>query len=290
MSIYYDIKEHIIIKSTEEHEHIQDVFTNHLVLIGMEILHDNIRIHKFQVVTDGEKREFSGETITKDFHEIIRAVKTSSSIDAILDYDHYHYTGFTICNNKFKAKEYADMFDIKEYIENGVDEYGNKYLDGLFYSIYSKADCSEDSGAIIAYGEKNGHLYTGDIESKIITDLPDGVWHSLTTTVMYDAEDIENIDEIESICEQMMKFSSYIDLTTDENSISFGLYETTLNSKVEFIEFVELCQKFLKATNGESSGADNLHLVNFASDDVRILNVKITEDGTHEISIQSTDF
>ena len=290
MSIYYDIKEHIIIKNTEEHEHIQDVFTNHLVLIGMEILHDNIRIHKFQVVTDGEKREFSGETITKDFHEIIRAVKTASSIDAVLDYGYYQYGGFVVCNNSIKVDEHSDMFDIKEHIENSVAEYGNEYLDGLFYSMYNKADCSETVGAVVAYGEKNGKLYTGNIESETITTLPDGVWYSPTTAIVYDEEDIENINDIASICQKMTKFSSYDELEVKGNSISFYLNNLEIKNNDELLEFAQLCGQLLKATNGECFSADELGLTDLANDDGRIVNINIKEDGTYEIRIQSTDF
>ena len=79
MSIHYDIREHIIITNTEERQDIQDVFANHLIRIGTAMLDDYANIHKFQVIIDGENKEFSGKTLTEDFHEIIRAVKTSSA-------------------------------------------------------------------------------------------------------------------------------------------------------------------------------------------------------------------
>ena len=216
MSIYYDIKEHLIIKSTEEHEEMQDVLINHLIRLGAAMLDDCAHILKLQVVADGENREFSGETLTQDFHEIIRAVKTASSIDAILDYGYYQYGGFVINNNSIKTVEYADMFDIKEQIEKGVAELGNEHLNGLFYSMYNKADCSETAGVVVAYGEKNGNLYTGNIESNFITDLPDGVWYSPTTAVIFDVEDVENINDVAYICQEMTKFSSYDELDVDE--------------------------------------------------------------------------
>ncbi len=290
MSIHYDIKEHIIITNTEERQDIQDVFANHLIRIGTAMLDDCARIHKFQLVTDDEKREFSGETLTQDFHEIIRAVKSASSIDAILDYGYYQYGGFMINNNSIKTVEYADMFDIKEQIEKGVAELGNEYLNGLFYSMYNKADCSETAGVVVAYGEKDGHLYTGDIKSRIITDLPDGVWYSPTTAVIFDVEDVENINDVAYICQEMTKFSSYDELEVNGNNISFYLNNLELKNNDELVKFVELCKQLTKATDGESFGTDELGLTDLSSDDGRIVNIKINEDGTHQISIQSTDY
>lgn len=290
MSIHYDIREHIIITNTEERQDIQDVFANHLIRIGTAMLDDYANIHKFQVIIDGENKEFSGKTLTADFHEIIRAVKSASSIDAVMDYGYYQYGGFVISNNSIQVKEYADMFDIKEHIENGVAEYGNEYLNGLFYSIYHNVDCSEDAGVVNAYGEKDGNLYTGDIESKIITTLPDGVWYSPTTAVIYDQEDVENINDVAYICQEMTKFSSYDELEVNENSISLYLNNLELKNNDELVKFVELCKQLTKATDGESFGTDELGLTDLSSDDGRIVNIKINEDGTHQISIQSTDF
>ena len=290
MSIYYDIKEHLIIKNTEERQDIHDVFANHLIRLGAAMLDDCARISKLQVITDGESREFSGETLTEDFHEIIRAVKTASSIDAVMDYGYYQYGGFVICNYSIETEEYADMFDIKEHIENGVAEYGNEYLDGLFYSMYNKADCSETAGVVVAYGEKNGKLYTGNIESETITTLPDGVWYSPTTAVIFDMEDVENINDIAYICQEMTKFSSYDELEVDGNNISFYLNNLELKNNDELLKFAQLCSQLTKATDGECFGTDELGLTDLSSDDGRIVNIKTNKGGTHQISIQSTDF
>lgn len=289
MSIYYDIKEHLIIKNTEEHAETADIFTNHLVRLGSSILDDNARVHKLQIITDGEKREFSGETLTEDFHNIVREVKGASSIEAILDYGYYEYGGFTFCDNSIKIVKSSDMFDISEHLNEHIKEEDTECLKGLFYSIYNNADCGDDAGVVVAYGEKNGKLYTGNIENKIIEILPDGVWHSPQTAVVYDEDNVKNIEEVALICEAMTKFSSNDELRIDGNSISFYLNNLELKNDKELNEFIDLCIRIMNVTNGEC-WADTHGFTDLNSDDGRIVYVKINEDGSHEISIQSTDF
>ncbi len=290
MSIYYDIKEHIIISDTEKHDETHDVFINHIVNLGTAMLNDNATVIRLQVVTDNVKREFAGETLTGDFHEIVRAVKGASSVDAVLDYGYYEYGGLAITDGSIKWEAAPDMFDIREHLEERISKGGNEYLNGLFYSLHNRADCSETAGEVVAYGEKNGHLYTGAIESKAISALPDGVWYSPTTAVIYDEENVENIDEVAVICQEMTKFSSSDELTVNGNGISFYLNNLELKNDTELVEFAGLCHKLLKATNGECYGADELNLADLSSDDGRIVNIKIDADNGYEISIQSTDF
>ena len=215
MSIHYDFKETIRIADTEKSYEAFCMFVSHLLKLGAEIIDDNARIHEIQIIADDNKKEFSGETITKDYQELVRAVKEAASVEAVLDYDYWQKGGFTIANGKIIWDESADLFDMAEYISKLDDE----QRDGLFYSLYNHADCSETPGQLAAYGEKDGRLYTGDIENKTIDELPDGVWYSHVTAVVYDEDNVKNIEEVASICEAMTKFSSYDELEVNGNSI-----------------------------------------------------------------------
>ena len=286
MSIHYDFKENIRIADTEKSCEAFCVFVNHLLKLGAEIIDDNARIHKIQIIADDNKKEFSGETINKDYQKLVRAVKEATSVEAVLDYDYWQKGGFTIANGKIIWDETADLFDIAEYISKLDDEQRN----GLFYSLYNYADCSETSGQLAAYGEKNGKMYNGIVKAETIATLPNGVWYSHPTAIVYDVEDVENIEEVESICDAMTKFSSYDELSVNGNEISFYLNNLELKNDAELVEFVGLCQKLIKATNGECYGADELNLTDLASDDGRIVNIKIDADSGYEIYIQTTDF
>lgn len=286
MSIHYDIKETIRIADTENNYETFCVFINHLLQLGTKILDDNARIHKIQIIADDNKKEFYGETITEDYQELVRAVKEATSIEAVLDYDYWQYVGFTIVDGNIEWDKSSDLFGIEEHMSTLNDA----QLDGLFYSFYNKADCSETAGQLAAYGEKNGQMYNGIVKAETTATLPDGVWYSHPTAIVYDVEDVENIEEVESICDAMIKFSSYDELTVNDNEISFYLNNLELKNNDDLVEFAGLCQKLLKATNGECYGADELNLTDLVSDDGRIVNIKIDADSGYEISIQSTDF
>ena len=286
MSIHYDFKETIRIADTEKSYEAFCVFVNHLLKLGAEIIDDNARIHKIQIIADNNKKEFSSETITKDYQELVRAVKEAASVEAVLDYDFWQKGGFTIANGKIIWDESADLFDIAEYISKLDDE----QRDGLFYSLYNYADCSETSGQLAAYGEKNGKMYNGIVKAETIAILPNGVWYSHPTAIVYDVEDVENIEEVESVCDAMTKFSSYDELSVNGNEISFYLNNLELKNDAELVEFAGLCQKLLKATNSECYGATELNLADLISDDGRIVNIKIDADSGYEIHIQTTDF
>ena len=286
MSIHYYFKENIRIADTEKSYEAFCVFVNHLLKLGAEIIDDNARIHKIQIIADDNKKEFSGETITEDYQELVRAVKKATSIEAVLDYDYWQKGGFTIANGKIIWDESADMFDLANYISNLDDE----QRDGIFYSLYNYADCSETSGQLAAYGEKNDRMYNGIVKAETTATLPDGVWYSHPTAIVYDVEDVENIEEVESICDAMTKFSSYDELTVNGNEISFYLNNLELKNDAELVEFAGLCQKLLKATNGECYGADELNLTDLVSDDGRIVNIKIDAYSGYEIHIQTIDF
>lgn len=277
MSIYYDIKEHIIIKNTAEQDYSLSVYSHRLARIGALMLEDNARFAKLVVITDGKKREFSGDTMTKKFHDIMRAINRADSVEIIADYSYHRYGLSAIC---------PEALDYTYYLDGVIKECGVNGLDGLFYSIYNNADCSDDAGAIVAYGEKNGTLYTGNVEGKNVDAIPDGVWYSPQTAVVYDPmeDGLKNIEEIEPICREMTKFSCYDELEVDEAGISFYLNNLELKNNSELTEFIGLCRNLLKATNGEAY-ASELGLTDLDSDDGRIAIIKINDDGTREIMI-----
>lgn len=112
------------------------------------------------------------------------------------------------------------------------------------------------------------------------------MWYSPQTAVIFDPieDGLKNIEEIEPICREMTKFSSYDELTVNEEGISFYLNNLELKNNDELIEFTGLCGKLLKATNGEAF-AEELALTDLDSDDGRIATVKINIDGGYELQI-----
>ena len=277
MSIYYDIKEHIIIKNTADQEESLSVYSHRLARIGGLMLEDCAEFRKLIVISDGKKREFSGNTITKKFHDIMRAINRADSVEIIADYGYHRYGLSAIC---------PEALDFTDHLDNLIKECGVECLDGLFYSIYNNADCSDDAGAIVAYGKKNGTLFTGTVEGKTVDALPDGVWYSPQTAVVYE-EESENAEEIEAICREMTKFSSYDVLEAENNEFMFYLNNLELHNNDELVEFIGLCNKLLKATDGEAIA--DINLADLKGDDGRIAEVAYNDDGTYEIALYSAE-
>ena len=277
MSVYYDIREHIIIKDTNEHMELADMFIYRIACLGRSLLLDSGKIIQLTVVTDGEKSEFSGDTLNEKFHSIIRAMRSAESLEIIADYGYYHYT---------TDVQGADVLDIADFLDERIAEDGEDYLDGVFYSMYNNADCSSDAGAVVAYGKKNGAVYKGTIEKKTVNSLPNGVWYSPQTAVVYE-EESENAEEIEAICREMTKFSSYDVLEVENNEFMFYLNNLELRNNDELVEFIGLCNKLLKATDGEAIA--DINLVDLKNDDCRIAEVAYKDDGTYEIALYSAE-
>ena len=281
MSIHYDVKEHLIINNTAEQDFSLSVYSHRLARIGALMLEDNAGFTKLVVFTDGEKREFSGNTMTKDFHDIMRAISNADSVEIIADYNYYSYGLSAIC---------PDVCDFAVYLDKEIKEGGIESLNGLFYSLYNNADCSDTAGVVVAFGEKNGTLYTGNIEGKTVDALPAGRWYSPNTTVFYDddVDEAKDIGEIESICDEMIQFCCENTFDLCEREFSFVLYDLVLENNDEFNRFVGLCRKLLKATGGDAH-ASELRFTNFDSDGGQIATVKINDDGTQEITLYSAE-
>ena len=62
------------------------VYSHRLARIGALMLEDNARFKKLVAITDGKKREFSGNTMTKKFHDIMRAIGRADSVEIFADF------------------------------------------------------------------------------------------------------------------------------------------------------------------------------------------------------------
>ncbi len=281
MSIYYDVLEHICISDTAEHEDTTGIFSYRLVRIGALMLDDCARFYRLRVITDGKKREFSGNTVTEEYHGIIRAIEEAKSVEIVAEYGYYEYM-LSVLN--------PGVLDIADHLNERIDEEGADSLKGMFYSMYHNADCSDNAGAIVAYGEKNGQLYTGQVKEKSIDVLPEGSWYAPFTDVQCELEkdEMKNVDEIEAICLEMTKFSSSDTLSVDDKGLSFFLNNHELHNNEELIEFIGLCRKLIRATDGKAC-AEELNLADLGGDDGKIVKIKINDDGTHEIFLCSVE-
>ena len=277
MSIYYEVKEHLIIRDTAEHDFSMSVYSHRLARFGGLMLEDNAKFIKLVAITDGEKREFSGDTMTKEFHDIMRAINSAESVEIIADYGYYRYGLSAIC---------PDILDFADYLDREIKESGTEFLDGLFYALYNNADCSDDAGAVIAYGEKNGTVYTGMIEEKPVDSFPEGDWIAPQSIALC-VEEPEKIKELESVLADAEKFSDCQEFDNTFGEVEIYLDNICLHNNDELVEFLGLYREILRVIDKEET--DPLELADFGSDNGRIVSVKINADGTHEILLRSAE-
>lgn len=277
MSIYYEVKEHLIIKDTVTHDNSISVFSHRLARFGGLVLEDCAKFIKLVAITDGEKREFSGDTMTKEFHDIMRAIGNAQSVEIIADYGYYRYGLSAIC---------PDILDFADYLDEGIKEGGTEFLDGLFYSLYNNADCSDDAGAVVAYGEKNGTVYTGMIEEKSVDSLPEGDWIA-PQSIVFCVEEPEKAEEIKSLLADAEKFCDCQECDNPFEEVEFYLDNIFLHNNDELVEFLGLYGEILKVIDREETYP--LEFADFGNDDGRIASVKINADGTHEILLRSAE-
>ena len=67
MSVYYDIREHIIIKDTNEHMELADMFIYRIACLGRSLLLDSGKIIQLTVVTDGKKENSPARPLPQSF-------------------------------------------------------------------------------------------------------------------------------------------------------------------------------------------------------------------------------
>ena len=285
MSVNYDIIEHIIITDKCEDSEIRDdiraTITDHLIRISGAILHNNMWDCDIKLAADDKTIEFEGTTLTETFQTLFRTVKDAKSFELELRYHYVNYALYYLNPEPFKFTEYFDEV---------IKEEGPDALKGIFYSLYNNADCSDDAGIVVAYGEKNGRMCTGTIEPTKIESLPTGKWYASQTYLILEDEKMEtiNFEEIRQICTEMSKFSDDDELSIDENGMFFELMNLGFNNNTEWNNFLSLYNKLINAT-GSKVLTDEFDFAEISNSDSSVVKIRINDDGTADINCISTD-
>ena len=86
MSVYYDVREHVVLKNKAAENLCFDVAEN-IAQIGYRMLLDRAAIWKLELTADGKEYSFKGREVTPELHEITRVIANASEIDMVIDYD-----------------------------------------------------------------------------------------------------------------------------------------------------------------------------------------------------------
>ena len=275
MSVYYNVKEHLVIGDIENHFETANIALSQLCLLGTWMLQDQACFDKLTVIADGEEFHFTGNTMTEDYHKAIRGLRSGASVEIISSY-HYSHSAYSMDPGPFPMVEH-----LQEIAQNEPGE-----LKGMFYSVYHNADCDSSAGALIAFGEKNGRVYTGEVPFETVSGIPDGDWYTPLTAVCYDTDDTEDKDipAIMDVCRQLCNFSCADELNCSDNgSISFYLNNFQIETDAQLKSFMHLYAKLISLTDGECCLIGEL--ADISSPDVKMLHFDVEADGTFTLEM-----
>lgn len=245
-----------------------------LCALGAYILNDRGSVGNLRVIADGAEYHFSGKKLTQAYHEAITAAGKAVNLEIIWNYG-YYWPGFT---------DDPGPFSMMEHLDEMLKEDPNA-LEGLFYSAYNNADCGDGAGVTVAYGKKNGMMYTGEIPYMAVESIPDGDWYTPLNAVAFDSynTEIKDFTQIEAVCREMTKFSQDDTLDNSDDGFVFDLNNLRIKDDTELKTFIQLYAQLMKLTNGECGLIGEL--ADISGPDVKMLRFDVEADGTYTLEL-----
>ena len=294
MSVYYDIKEHLVIEDTEKHSMELGNIHYRLSMMAAWTLQHRGCFGKLTIIADGEKFSFSDDILNTRYQEALDALYKATSAEIICDYG---------CSVRAMEAD-PTPFELMKYLDEEIKEYPG-YLDGLFYCVYNNADC-EGAGMVCAYGKKNGVLYTGAVPFAEVDKIPDGDWYAPQTAIACEVEAEEGRDmaAIADVCRQLCRFSQETFTKDDEdvlsrlvesygitsgqldvskNSIAFYTNFLRIKNDDELKEVMQLVARLIDLTDGECGLIGEL--VDISGPDARVLHFDVEANGEYILKI-----
>lgn len=268
MSMYYTIKEHIVVNniSREFYTELGGAIDNmrfQFAKLGALMLLDLACIDSMKLNADGKDYSFSGKSVTADFQKILEAIDTATNFDLEIEYGFWWYGGY----DSWDVGPFNTAACFEAVVTEAPDDAKNFY-----YSMYNQCDGSgSGAGVLCAYGTLNGKHLNGVIDPVITKSLKDGMWVAADTSVVFDDDLTEKMDvnSIAKCVEEFRQLGADVDYTPDTSA--FYVNSITLSSQQDIAKFIEICLELIKATNGRCSFIADF--VDFSSKDARILSI-----------------
>lgn len=280
MSVYYNVKEHLVVKNT--HENGADILVGQmkrqLSLLGALMLTGDATIFSIELIVEHTKFRFSGKEVSPELHALLCAMDHGNSMELVADY----------CFRWSASLDYLNVgpFAVCSCVENLLDE-DPEQAENIFYSMYNEADCASGAGVLVAYGKKDGNAYHGQIEF-IPSVLPeDGIWENHDTTIVFDADLTDDMDiaAIEQIGRTFAERFPDVRFDGDKSGMNLYVDNLTLHSKSEFEALIDLYSKLIRATNGMCSMIGEF--VDLSGKDAVVLQLEIEMDGSYSLMVAS---
>ena len=276
MSIYYDVKEHLVVRDRtneviDNSEDSRNVAVENLqfrmAVIGSLMLLDDAKIWEFKLTADERKYSFYGNVPSIELKEAIAAMQDAKSIDLVLEYGFWR-RGFS------DLSEMAEPFSLIE----AFHDYSEQEMEGLFYTMWNKTDSAEGEGILSAYGVKNGKYYSGQVDFSEASTL-DGTWSADTDAcITLEGQPEAWIREkVLSIVETLKEISTVYEDTDESSYWEFVLNDVYLKNPDDIRKLLQAYRE-LKSLPGVGCSLIGEY-VDLTGDDVRRMNIEYSKDG-----------
>ena len=270
------IKEYYHIENTSVYESTVKKIVHRFAKLGGLMLNGCAEVHRLWIKADGTEYEFAGDTVTADYHRIVRETDSANHLEIVAE--------FTL-NNFVDTEIYLFSSDIANHLDRLIQENGIKSLDGIFYSMYQLTDDNLTAGELIAYGKNNGQIYTGDVDEEIIGSLPEGNWTYSQVVVVRKPEPDELLFKLDLISIEMALLCGYDVDTILQSGMWYYPVDLSIKNESELADLVSECIRIKDENRKECLVI--ISLIEKTEKGCRLAHVGICDDGSYKILYQS---
>ena len=239
MSISHYVFEHLTVKKNEKDEDSSpvSVMIGQLSALAAVMLADDYNaIHRLKLIADGTEYTYSGAEITPAFREILKAMSEAKEIDFLIDYRYVWRFGW-------QMYDLLGPFVLTEFFEKADED---EDLSNAFYCAWYSEESDEGPGVLVAFGEKDGKTYSGPVEWKEVSSIPEGIWdENFAAPILVESDDpidIAQYPEFLETCRELNDLGHDTFFEYDKEGITFYLNNITMKTQEQKEKYVALCR------------------------------------------------
>lgn len=283
MSIYYHVKEHLVIDNTTGNNMAAKLAENirHRLSVLAEFMsQERAGINGLRLTADGVQLVSDEENQT-ELPALLEAMQQAQQMDLQMDYWYYRHGS--------DGENDPGPFALVEELEKDENE-APLPLDGVFYSAYAECDSYSELGKLYAFGCKDGKRCAGVVEERkmSIEELPDDAeWHTREGDEGLDCQPEElNFDRarVDALCKEFQRFEADISLTSTEDEFAFFVNSITFHSKQDIMDYLRLSDELNEQT--QAIGFDD-QLSDYSGADARVLRYDRDKNGEYAFYLTS---
>ena len=274
MSVSLEIKEHLLVrkKDADEPSDTLSIMRGQLAALAALMLIDDARIHDLNMTADGLAYEFGGDHPDPEFKKLLSVMTEAKEVDLSV-----HYS----CSSRLSWLMYqlVGPFPMMEFMKKqGEDK--KESLSDVFYSAWCSAD-GDVPGMLAAYGMRNGKTYSGTVDLKQVSAIPDGAWDELCMPMLITANasfDAASDPEFREVLRDLAGMGHNTELDFD-GGLNFYLNYLDISSGEKTARLTELTHRLVSLAPGDAGVRICGAFVDLSGDDARMLTIDYNENG-----------